>query len=45
MAAVFNHIFVYLQAILREKKPETRILLTMYPIAVEIGHGLPLAAI
>ena len=32
MAAVFNHIFVYLQAILREKDPETRILLTMYPI-------------
>ena len=32
MAAVFNHIFVHLQALLREKDSEMRILLTMYPI-------------
>ena len=35
MAAVFNHIFVHLQALLREKDPETRILLTLYPTVNE----------
>ena len=32
MAAVFNHTFVHLQALLRENEPETRILLTTHPI-------------
>ena len=41
MAAVFNHIFVYLQALLREKDPETRILLTMYPMSKQCAHSVP----
>ena len=32
LAAVFNHIFVHLQALLREKYSDMRILLTTHPI-------------
>ena len=40
MAAVFNQIFVHLQALFREKDPETRILLTAYPIHTYTPHAV-----
>ena len=36
LAAVFNHIFVHLQALLREKYSDMRILLTTHPIYIQV---------
>ena len=37
LAAVFNHIFVHLQALLREKYSDMRILLTTHPTYADHG--------
>ena len=39
LAAVFNHIFVHLQALLREKYSDMRILLTTHPNSMNSGFG------
>ena len=38
LAAVFNHIFVHLQALLREKYSDMRILLTTHPMFIYSIH-------
>ena len=41
MTAVFKHIFVHLQALVREKDPEMRIILTVYPSHIQVFSPLP----